>query len=136
MAANLVSVSYEQCRREYFENEMQKAKNRADYWAKRLEKAPSGTRQLEAHDNASNAGWEVNYYKDALKALDAMPKWISVDERLPEDGQRVVAICENGMAGIMDYKDDGTPFAARIFGCYFSNITHWMPLPEPPKEGE
>ena len=63
-----------------------------------------------------------------------MPKWISVEERLPEDGQRVVGIAENGMTGIMDYRDDGTPFAARIFGVYFSNITHWMHLPCAPKE--
>lgn len=78
---------------------------------------------------------DIETVRDCIHRLEAhMPKWISVDERLPEDGHRVVAICENGMTGIMDYKDDGTPFAARILGHYFSNITHWMPLPEQPKE--
>lgn len=76
--------------------------------------------------------------RDALTYIQqleaAYPKWISVKERLPEDGQRVVGIAENGMTGIMDYRDDGTPFAARIFGVYFSNITHWMHLPCAPKE--
>ena len=79
----------------------------------------------------------IQQLEDHIRDLAKMiPKWISVKERLPEDGQRVVGIAENGMTGIMDYRDDGTPFAARIFGVYFSNITHWMPLPEPPKEDE
>lgn len=68
------------------------------------------------------------------KVSGQIPKWISVEEGLPEDGQRVVAIVKNGMTGIMDYKADGTPFAARIFGKYFSEVTHWMPLPELPED--
>lgn len=80
---------------------------------------------------------KFQYETGFIKGFEAAyPKWISVKERLPEDGQRVVGIAENGMTGIMDYRDDGTPFAARIFGVYFSNITHWMPLPSPPKEDE
>lgn len=78
---------------------------------------------------------EFQYETGFLKGFEAAyPKWISVKERLPDDGQRVVGIAENGMTGIMDYRDDGTPFAARIFGDYFSNITHWMHLPCAPKE--
>ena len=93
-------------------------------------------RQLEAELDAPESN-KFQYETGFLKGFEAAyPKWISVKERLPEDGQRVVGIAENGMTGIMDYRDDGTPFAARIFGVYFSNITHWMPLPEPPKEDE
>lgn len=92
--------------------------------------------QLEAELDAPESN-KFQYETGFLKGFEAAyPKWISVKERLPEDGQRVVGIAENGMTGIMDYRDDGTPFAARIFGVYFSNITHWMPLPEPPKEDE
>lgn len=92
--------------------------------------------QLEAELDAPESN-KFQYETGFLKGFEAAyPKWISVKERLPEDGQRVVGIAENGMTGIMDYKNDGTPFAARIFGVYFSNITHWLPMPEPPKEGE
>lgn len=77
----------------------------------------------------------AGYYHEIQQLKAAQPKWISVEVRLPEDGQRVVAIAKNGMTGIMDYKADGTPFAARIFGRCFSEIIWWMPLPEPPKEG-
>ena len=57
-------------------------------------------------------------------------KWIPVTERLPEKGKRVVA-----------YK--GYTFLAKIVGnqwfdvewnCYRYGVTHWMPLPEPPKD--
>ena len=129
MAANLVPVSYEQCRREYFENEMQKAKNKVDYWVKRAEKAPSGTQQMEAHNNASNAGWEVNYYKDALAALDAIPKWISVDAP-PKNMRRVFVYTWEGKMAITYYN----PLSKTWDFNHDYKITHWMPLPEAPKE--
>ena len=84
-----------------------------------------------ANDFAYETGF-VNGFKAGVET--AQPKWISVEDRLPEDGQRVVGIAKNGMTGIMDYKVDDTPFAARVFGRYFSEIIWWMPLPEPPKE--
>lgn len=56
--------------------------------------------------------------------------WISVEDRLPEPGVDVFAAYRNrhitmGTAGddwLEEDFEDG-------------NITHWMPLPEPPKEG-
>ena len=67
-------------------------------------------------------------------------KWIPVSERLPE-GDKVV-LCykaDRGIKfgirldatyadGVQAFKDKDRAFA---FGA-----THWMPLPEPPKEGE
>ena len=64
-------------------------------------------------------------------------KWISVEERLPEVGQRVLVWCESRTTKkhvtvstyMKDYSDKrGTYFSRRV-----RNVTHWMPLPEPPK---
>lgn len=61
-----------------------------------------------------------------------MSEWISVKERLPEIWQNVLV-----------YRKDNEPHAE--FRCfsggwdmdekYRNPVTHWMPFPEPPKEG-
>lgn len=56
-------------------------------------------------------------------------RWIPVTERLPEQGQEVIVY-------------DGGVLKPKVF-CYlfwdknfdnWARVTHWMPLPEPPKE--
>ena len=64
-----------------------------------------------------------------------VPQWISVDDRLPEDGVRVLAayddgvvrigICRGYFPAVMSKKHE------KAFG--FAEVTHWMPLPEMPK---
>ena len=68
--------------------------------------------------------------------LRPAPEWISVEERLPESGERVIL-----QAGA--FVGEGYLTTARtwwrITGVPMRNclaeqpITHWMPLPEPPK---
>lgn len=77
-------------------------------------------------------------------ALEKVPRWISVEERLPEnddlmlvrangrigeirlEGAYVLAMyCSDGWS-LWDYEDDEIRHL---------KILHWMPLPEPPKEG-
>jgi len=84
--------------------------------------------------------------EDAIKAADAIeklskPKWIPVTERLPERGQDVLV-----MVHWRDYPEDmmcyGRKYKTRWYlwngelGEIYKgfDITHWMPLPEPPKE--
>ena len=67
---------------------------------------------------ACDCGWrspngddENEAYDKAMKRYAENP-WISVRDRMPEPEEKYVARCFNGI------------------------ITHWMPLPEAPKEGE
>lgn len=60
-----------------------------------------------------------------------MAGWISVKDRLPEDGEYVLTYNEDdiGYEIGMRYYIKG----AFIAGCVNRDVTHWMPLPEPPK---
>lgn len=58
--------------------------------------------------------------------------WIPVTEALPEDGVRVLActVTKKGKQNlVLAYWDGTTEQWAAGFN---SNVTHWMPLPEPP----
>lgn len=81
---------------------------------------------------------------ERLPAIDAVPRWISVEERLPEklNGNYQLYLTKEviGFGGecihigrFKIYKFDGrrTFFDGSIFR---DDITHWMPLPEPPEE--
>ena len=63
-------------------------------------------------------------------------KWIPVSERLPELWQTVI-VCdtrEQYVGACMYYGNDDWVHDDKLWDT--SEITHWMPLPEPPKEGE
>ena len=64
----------------------------------------------------------------------AQPKWISVDERLPDAPGEVLA-CVYGRICIAWYLNRcfETP-SGMVFYDYENAVTHWMPLPQPPKE--
>ena len=86
--------------------------------------------------------------KDALayiQQLEAVqPKWISVEDRLPEDNLNVLVYAigdnENSVIAMTSYTHkmygyniEGWRSPWQYF-FYEYKITHWMPLPEPPKE--
>ena len=75
--------------------------------------------------------------KLADKWCEAVPKWIPVTERLPEDLTRVIVFCEDGVSyGLCEHSiaDDEEIIEWHDFLYYPITPTHWMPLPEPPKE--
>lgn len=78
-----------------------------------------------------------------------MSEWISVGDKLPDDGDYVLAIHKGGVQNVMQFTER---FKNRLnwvkcFVCYkdcgqyqefydvddFCEITHWQPLPEPAK---
>lgn len=77
------------------------------------------------------------------------PRWISAEERLPEQhSQKCLCWCvfgndqpENGFAHVATWYSHGDN--GYVNGPHFSDegycgmhVTHWMPLPEPPKESK
>ena len=63
-------------------------------------------------------------------------EWISVDDRLPENGGYVVCIAKRNpfsrfMPMVARIEKNG--WVNPITEQYISEVTHWMPLPEPPK---
>lgn len=77
----------------------------------------------------------VRHYEEVGKLLeDAVPKWISMEERKPKNGQRVLTIDSIGKQEVCYYNEVKNAFGECAWLSYIYNITHWMPLPEPPKE--
>ena len=100
----------------------------------------------KAHDEA------IEVAVTALKEQDVTDKnvgnkWISVSERLPKSIiNKVLVHCKNGYIGFGHYEEfqgvkdwynleSGEPFREwDLEDCETYEVTHWMPLPEPPKE--
>jgi len=71
------------------------------------------------------------------------PQWISVKDRLPEINKGFIGFAENkevcNCYRYPDHSEDGRPvFYAQtktgLLICGLESISHWMPLPAPPKE--
>jgi hypothetical protein len=59
--------------------------------------------------------------------------WIPVSERLPEKGQNVIALGSRGGVYVAQYQ--GSRYWHKLNArCHMCEPTHWMPLPEAPKE--
>ena len=86
--------------------------------------------------------------ENSIESADVQPvdRWISVDERLPKTGESVlvyVAINKN-LKGFGECKpeirigwlDDGGEWALQFSNMDYSEVLCWLPLPEPPKDGD
>ena len=98
--------------------------------------------------NASDAIQELSKLVDESIPKDdaeiiiaevAKPRWIPVTERLPEVDQPVMICAFGKSVGEGVYRGhDGFHHVWKMYtssGTYWDDeVTHWMPLPEPPKE--
>ena len=69
------------------------------------------------------------------KMCGKTPRWISVEERLPEG----ICIAVNDMGSMIigyigEDKRSDTGYSCEDERFYMPSVTHWMPLPEPPEE--
>lgn len=93
-------------------------------------------------------GFNVGQIEEALRAVPAVsvPQWISVKDRLPDVADKyIVTACDEWCShGEGIWYDTVVVVAEYSGGCWNWNdngtdydiddlVTHWMPLPEPPK---
>lgn len=97
---------------------------------------PSAAKQLQRY---------IDAYDMAIAALREQPQWISVEDRLPEAGKRVLVFREGFLKGDkfvdIDVRvriaSNGTETEwADNLRTWKSVVTHWMPPPEPPEVEE
>ena len=66
--------------------------------------------------------------------------WISCSERMPDDGQHVIILCDGAFVLYAQYRDgeffDVVRNGEEFFETQSRNVTDWMPLPEPPQESK
>ena len=74
----------------------------------------------------------------AVAALQNHPVWISVAERLPQNYVSVLVYLpgESPFPTVHEayIGEDGEWHSAVVYGVEDADVTHWMPLPKPPKE--
>ena len=132
----MIALSYKEMRKQHFEELLKKAQRKLKYWEARLRKTRPNDMLHENVFKATDAGMECSFYKDALEALTAN-KWVSVEERLPDIDAEVLIYTDEGLYDVAQYSG-GERFwtLERNPVCWVtaSGVTHWMPLPEPPKE--
>ena len=88
----------------------------------------------------------VNVFAE-IPAADVQPadRWISCKEKMPEDNTSVlfVYVSENGVKSVhygyhQTLKGLGSSWAKPSGGWQYcdDDVTHWQPLPEPPKDSD
>ena len=79
----------------------------------------------------------VNTIADHLAAHGVtVQDWISVNDRLPENGRYVVCIAKRNPFSRfipMVARIEKNGWVNPITEQYISEVTHWMPIPQPPK---
>ncbi|WP_248787158.1 DUF551 domain-containing protein [Escherichia coli] len=102
-------------------------------------RAKNGDSEYMAWDMA--LGWIIWCHRATmLQSQDSGIKngWISCSERMPDDGQHVIILCDGAFVLYAQYRDgeffDIVRNGEEFFETQSRNVTHWMPLPEPPQE--
>ena len=104
------------------------------------------------YENVKNVLDNHGYYHDEYKRFYDMsklfptievPTWIPVSERLPEQDGRYLCIYRFNsntnltFTSVLDYyATDEVPHFQHMLNNDYARVTHWMPLPEAPKDGD
>ena len=124
-------ITYDQERLNYFTDLMKKAQKRYDRLYKKFANSPYLWEETEL---LNDAGRELQFYKDVIALLEQgyskHSEWISVDERLPDENVRVLVYINSERSYT---KIDTDRLKEGKFVRWYKDVTHWMPLPKPPK---
>ena len=95
---------------------------------------------IDAKRNDPEAGSFTEYLADFLINNGVtVQEWVSVKDRIPEAGRYVVCVAKrNPFSRFMPMlaRIEKNGWVNPITEQYISEVTHWMPLPQPPKEGK
>ena len=69
----------------------------------------------------------------AVKYWNSVSRWIACSERMPETDTPVICYTRSGQILVMELSDDDGWYCG-VTRYYPRSVTHWMPLPETPKE--
>ena len=87
--------------------------------------------EMEHIEKVANLKAELDRAAARIAELEAERRWIPVSERLPEEGHKVLVLLTDGAISIdLIYGNDF------LYENWVGDITHWMPLPEPPEVQE
>jgi hypothetical protein len=109
---------------EYMERQAQS--NRINYNRQVLRGAPE--------EDIQNIKEKIDRYEEASDALRERKKWVSVDERFPDDG--AVVLCKTKyIYDVLQWYARLNTWLGKDRAYSSSHVTYWMPIPELPKEG-
>lgn len=147
--AEIKITTYEQDRLYFFVDQVNLAQKKYNRLFKTFKDAPYLS---EGSQFLSDAGRELQFYKDVVEMLDKgcrKQEWVSVDDRLPEIAGKylisrktvygnlinIVWYDTNYNGGNDDMKGKSVWYMFDSdWGDYeIPDVTHWMPLPQPPK---
>ncbi|UFZ74652.1 DUF551 domain-containing protein [Escherichia coli] len=103
---------------------------------------PDSAAMLQAGNFRENKGSSTNNFREISETSTNYPVtpdgWISCSERMPDDGQHVIILCDGAFVLYAQYRDgeffDVVRNGDEFFETQSRNVTDWMPLPEPPQE--
>lgn len=96
---------------------------------------------IAALENNNYNGLPAAVVAECVKVIRALPEedgWISVKDRMPEEFTSVIVHVpgENQWSTVREAYFARGGWCTRIGIFSTDDVTHWMPLPEPPKEGK
>lgn len=91
-------------------------------------------KQIRTLENDNEEMYESNLVLQArIKELESqLPKWISVEDVLPQWGKLVKIKFKDGKEDERRFSADYKWVSKGMQTCESVNVTHWMPLPPPP----
>ncbi|GAB9193213.1 DUF551 domain-containing protein [Escherichia coli] len=103
---------------------------------------PDSAAMLQAGNFREKKGSSTNNFREISETSTNYPvtldDWISCSERMPDDGQHVIILCDGAFVLYAQYRDgeffDVVRNGDEFFETQSRNVTDWMPLPEPPQE--